>query len=352
MHSRRYALVGAAVGLGLPLAATVIEAGARFGRISASSLLAAQARSPLLWIIDTTPVVMGFFALLLGRRQDAIASLEASRVEGFLGTAEDLSGASRALLTTTQSFSAMTAETAASVRQTTATLSALSHTAMQAALSAETVIGLARKSLRSSEEGLSAAEATSAGMARVAEEVRSLAARMEAVDGRMRDVFAVTSVVSELAERSAGLAGRVEAEAGPATPSLAAVAGELRQHAADTRNVALQIQSILGDVHRSMLAALAAVENSSRESDSGARLAASTGETIRRLGDTIRDSSEAARRIATVAQQQDKGIDEVLQAMNEIFRAAEEGMAATQKVASEARALNQLAEGLKRLVRR
>jgi methyl-accepting chemotaxis protein len=354
MDSRRYALAGAAAGIGLPLVATFIEAGMRFGGVSAASLLAAQVRSPLLWIIDTTPVVTGFLAVLIGRRQETIAALESSREEGFLETADDLSAAARALLTTVHSFRSMTAESAAAVKQTTSTMSGLSHTAMQAALAAETVIGLAQKSRRSSEEGLQAAEATSAGMAKVAEEVRSLEGRIEALNARMRDVFAITGVVGEIAERSgklAELAERVQAEAGPSADGVAAVAHELRQHATDAGNAAGQVQSILAEAHRAMLAALTAVETGSREAASGAQLAQSAGETIRRLAATIRDSSEGARRIATVALDQDKGFDEVLKAMNEIFHAVEEGVAATRKVDSEAQALGELAEGLKRQVR-
>jgi methyl-accepting chemotaxis protein len=355
MRSSRYALAGVAIGLGLPLVSTLIEAGLRYGGISFASLLEAQAKSPLLWILDTTPAVMGFLGLLMGRRQETIASLETSRVQQFTQTANDLSAAARSLLTTVQSFSSMTAETAASVKQTSNTMSALSHTAMQAALTAETVIGLARKSQKSSEEGLAAVEATGAGMARVAAEVRSLTARIEALNGKMRDIFAITGVMGEIADRSNKLAERAEGEAGKAVPSadgFSEVARELRAHATDARNATSRVQSILGDVHRAMLAALTAVETGSREAEAGADLARSTGETIRKLAATIRDSSEAARHIASVAQNQDKGIDEVMKAMNEAFQSVEEGQAATQKVADEARTLTELAEGLKREVRK
>lgn len=348
-----YGLIGAAIGLPLPLAATFIEAGQHFGGVSPSSLAAAQASSPLLWIIDTVPIVMGFLALLVGRRQETIADLESSTTAGSLQTAGDLSAAARALLTTVQSFSAMTVDTAASVRQTSNTMSQLSHTAMQAALTAETVIGLAQKSQKSSQDGLSAVQATSAGMAKVAAEVRSLTARIEALNARVRDIFAITGVVNDIADRSSKLAE--QAEAGQALPSadgFALVARELRAHATDARNAAGRVQVILGEVHKAMLAALTAVETGGREAEAGASLARSTGEIIQRLAEVISESSEAARRIATVAQHQDRDIDEVLRAMNEVYLAVEEGQAATRKVAAEAQALNSLAEGLKRQVGR
>ena len=51
-----------------------------------------------------------------------------------------------------------------------------------------------------------------------------------------------------------------------------------------------------------------------------------------------------------MAQQQDRGIDEVLKAMNEVFQAIEEGVVATTQVAEEARSLSELADQLKRSV--
>ena len=49
--SLRYALLGAAMGLLLPLAATFMEAALHHGGISLGSLEEAQASSPLLWLM-------------------------------------------------------------------------------------------------------------------------------------------------------------------------------------------------------------------------------------------------------------------------------------------------------------
>jgi methyl-accepting chemotaxis protein len=110
------------------------------------------------------------------------------------------------------------------------------------------------------------------------------------------------------------------------------------------------VKVILTDVHKAMLAAMTAAEVGVRRAEQGAAVASGTGEAIRRLATALRDSSQAAREIATVAQQQDHGIDQVLKAMNEIYLATQETMASTQAVATEAKALNDLASGLKRAV--
>ncbi len=347
MYARRYAILGVAVGLGLPVVATFIEARMRYD----GSLLAAQASSPLLWIIDTAPLVVGFLAVLVGMRQDVILSLEGSRATNFHRMADELSAASHALLTTVSSFSSMTAQTAAAVKETTATMTGLSQTAMRAAITAESVIGLAHQSRRSSEEGLSAVEVTAAGMAKVAEEVRGISTRIEALNGKRRDIYELTGAAGAIAERSERLAAEAAAEAAKPAPSqdgVARMARELREHAAEARSAAGRVRALLGEVHQAMMGTLTAVEAGSQRAESGATVAAGTGETIRALTATIRESSEAAREIATVAQQQDRGIDEVLKAMNEIFQAMEEGGLATQQVADEAKALSTLADALKR----
>ena len=107
----------------------------------------------------------------------------------------------------------MTAETAASVRETTATMGQLGQTATKAALTAETVIGLARRGERASVEGLSAVETSPR---RDGEAGRRGARRspsgIEALNARMRDIFEIASVVNYIAERSQRLADRAAAE--------------------------------------------------------------------------------------------------------------------------------------------
>ena len=69
-ETRRYAVFGVLFGLLFPIGATLIRiagAGLPFG---ASSIAVVQSTDPLLWIIDTAPIFLGFFASLAGRRQD------------------------------------------------------------------------------------------------------------------------------------------------------------------------------------------------------------------------------------------------------------------------------------------
>ncbi|HEY6100636.1 MAG TPA: methyl-accepting chemotaxis protein [Anaeromyxobacter sp.] len=350
-----YAFYGALFGLCFPIIGTVIQAASypeQFG-LSAGGMWRAAKESPLVWIIFTAPFFLGVFASLAGRRQDQILAIEDARRDGYLKTATELFTAAQALLSTVSSFSSMTSETAASVRETTATMGQLGQTATKAALTAETVIGLARQGERASVEGLSAVESSLAEMMKLADEVRALSRKIEALNNRMRDIFEIASVVNYVADRSQRLAETAAAEsakAGDGARSFETVVLEMRSHADEAKRAATQVKGILSDVHKAMLSAMTAAEVGLRRAEQGAAVASGTGETIRRLATALRDSSQAAKEIATVAQQQDHGIEQVLKAMNEIYLATQETMSSTHAVATEAKALNDLASGLKRAV--
>ncbi len=75
----RYAILGAAFGALFPLAGTLVQMGLNGGGASADGFLAAQAGQPLLWIIDSAPVVLAALAALVGRRQTEVRTLQEVR---------------------------------------------------------------------------------------------------------------------------------------------------------------------------------------------------------------------------------------------------------------------------------
>ncbi len=350
MNARKYSLYGVILGVFLPAVGVLIEAGSSTAGLSTDGVLFAL-QKPLVLIVLTAPLFLGTFAYMAGHAQDEALRAEGGKREGFLQAAKTLVSMAQSLLSNVSAFSSMTAETAASVRETTATMGQLAQTATKAALTAETVIGLAQAGARVSTEGLKAVDTSQAEMAKLADEVRQLSQRIEALNARMRDIFEIASVVNYIADRSQRLADRAAQEATAAgTGAFGDVVGEMRHHAEDAKRAAAQVKGILSEVHKAMLAAMTAAEVGIRRAEQGATVASGTGDTIRRLATALRDSSEAAREIATVAQQQDHGIDQVLKAMNEIYLATQETMSNIQSVATEARALNDMATGLKRAV--
>ena len=74
-ESQKYALVGVGFGLLFPIIAYTIRITSAGLPFSLSSILAIHGTDPLLWIIDTAPIFLGFFAALAGRRQAEFKTL-------------------------------------------------------------------------------------------------------------------------------------------------------------------------------------------------------------------------------------------------------------------------------------
>ncbi len=78
-----YALYGALFGIVFPIIGTLIESYSRFDSVSWSALIMAQTESHLLWIIDSAPLFLGFFASLAGRNLDIARGVNAQLKERY-----------------------------------------------------------------------------------------------------------------------------------------------------------------------------------------------------------------------------------------------------------------------------
>ncbi len=322
MRSTRYDLWGVVVGAGLPVVGTVIEAWVHHGGVTPAALAASLSGQPLLWIMATTPLVLGGLGHVIVRQHEEIVRsheeilrLEQARRESFAKTASELFSSAQGLLGNVSNFTTTAAETAGSVRETTTTLHALAQTASAAAITAETVIGIALQAERASAQGLRHAEAARGDLLQLAEEVRDLSRRIEALDARLAEVVAAANAVEpgfHLPERLA--------------------------HA-------------LATAQRTMGGAVEVARAGVAHAAAGAQTATRTAETVQDLSEALRDAAKAARDIARVAQQQESGIEQVLKAMNQISHATEGTMASTHEVAKEARSLNDLATMLRQAVK-
>jgi len=69
---RRFALLGAGFGLLFPIIATVVKLAVSRLPFELSHVISLHRNDPLLWIIDTAPLVLAIFAGIAGHRQDAL----------------------------------------------------------------------------------------------------------------------------------------------------------------------------------------------------------------------------------------------------------------------------------------
>ena len=329
MRSLRYDVYGAAIGVALPVLGTAIEAWRRHGGVSPAALWTAFSGQPLLWVMSSTPLVLGGlgYALVrqhgeivrqsqeIVRQSEALVALEQARRESFHRTASELFGAAQGLLGNVSAFTSTATETAAGVRETTATLHDLAQIASSAALTAEEVIGIALAAERTAERGRDEAEAGQRQVMALADEVRALCARIEELEVRLAEVLSAAASDGPGARLPYGL------------------------------------DQALAAARRSMAAATEAARLGGLRATAGIKNAGKTAGTVDALADALRQAARAAREIARVAQQQEQEVEQVLRAMSGISQATEGTMASTQEVAREARALNELATALRQAVK-
>jgi GAF domain-containing protein len=70
--TQRYALFGALFGLLFPIGSTIVRVLDAGLPLTFSNIASIQTADPLLWVIDTAPFFLGFFAALAGRRQEKL----------------------------------------------------------------------------------------------------------------------------------------------------------------------------------------------------------------------------------------------------------------------------------------
>lgn len=74
-ETQRYAMFGAAFGFTFPLIGAILEALFSNLPLTISNMLYIQSTDPLLWVIDTAPIVIGLFAGYAGRKQDILSEV-------------------------------------------------------------------------------------------------------------------------------------------------------------------------------------------------------------------------------------------------------------------------------------
>lgn len=80
-ETQRYALIGVLFGLMFPVIATLIRIFSENLSLNFTNIIAVQSDDPLIWIIDTAPFILGYVAMLAGRRQDASIQREIELIQ-------------------------------------------------------------------------------------------------------------------------------------------------------------------------------------------------------------------------------------------------------------------------------
>jgi methyl-accepting chemotaxis protein len=250
---------------------------------------------------------------------------------------------------------AMASEQAAAINETSTTASEIAQTSKQATEHADSVIQMTQRSDDLSHEGLQTVEEAVKASANLGDQVKRIAATMAELSERTLQVGEIIASVKDLAEQSNLLALNASIEASKAGEhgrGFAVVAMEMRNLAEQSKQAAVQVRAILGEIQKGAREAAAATEEGTKRAGAAVGLARNAGEAIEGLAMVIKESALAARQIANNTRQQTIGVEQMVSAIAELSRAMTESADGSRAIEQGTATLSSISKRLGEAVQR
>ena len=285
------------------------------------------------------------------RMIDNLKSTTAELTEGI----NVLAAAASQILTSTTQVASGVAETATAISQTTATVEEVKQAGLLSSQKAKHVADSAQKANEVAQGGIQAVTAAIDGMNRVQDQVASVAQSIVTLSEQSQAIGEIIATVNDLAEQSNLLAVNASieaAKAGEQGKGFTVVAQEIRSLAEQSKQATVQVRQILNDIQKANSAAVIATEQGTKTVEVGMRQSQEAGKSIRLLGETVNEASQAAVQIAASSQQQLTGMDQMALAMENIKTASTQNVGSTRQTEAAAHNLHELGQKIKLLVER
>jgi methyl-accepting chemotaxis protein len=268
-------------------------------------------------------------------------------------TVNVLAASSSQILAATTQVATGTAETAAAINETSTTVEEVQQASKQSSQKAQNVADSAQKVAQVFQNGQKAVEETSNGMAKIKEQMDSIAQTIVKLSEQSQSIGGIIASVSDIADQSNLLAvnAAIEAaKAGEQGKGFAVVAQEIKNLASQSKQATLKVRNILNDVQKATGAAVMATEQGSKAVESGLKQSLVAGEAIRILAESSNEAVQASTQIVASSQQQVVGMDQIGIAMQNISQAGTETAVSMTQAERSARSLYELGQKLKDLI--
>ncbi len=219
---------------------------------------------------------------------------------------------------------------AASLQETQVTAQEIKQTSIVAAQKAEDVLQAAERADQIGRAGEAALEQSLAGMHDIQKQVSEMAQSIRSLDERARQIANITTTVKGLADRSNMLALNAAIEAvrsGEHGKGFSVVAREIRSLADQSIKATYSVQNILMDLSEAIRTTADMTEGGSVKVQGSVQQLRSFGDNIKQLSGIVRDNVSSVRQISAAVTQQNQGINQIFQAVNDLTKVMDKTMA-------------------------
>jgi methyl-accepting chemotaxis protein len=258
---------------------------------------------------------------------------------------ENLNAAAMELLASAKEQSAVTGEQVAAYQETNATMQQVSQSCSQIAEKAKEVTITAAAVSIANISGLDAVQKTNQTVEAIHEQAEAVAQNIVSLSEKTQAVGDILATVNDIAEQSHLLALNAAIEAAAAGEhgrSFSVVAGEIKNLADQSKAATVQVKTILGDIQKEINTSVMLTEEAVKRVDLGKHQADVAASAIRNMAANIDQSVQAFQQIVAGTNQQQIGFENVMQAMKDLSRTAEQAASGTRQTEKAAANLTDL----------
>lgn len=268
---------------------------------------------------------------------------------------KNINSSASEIVASTQQQAASTKEQAASLSQISTTMEEISQSGEQVSENAKRVAVAAEEASTSSVAGVKAVKDTNATMEAIREQVEEVAENIVALSEKTQAVGEIIATVGDIAEQSNLLALNAGIEAASADVRggrFGVVAAEMKNLADQAKRCTVQVRSILGEIQKGINTSVMLTEEAVKRVEMGKHQADVTERTIDQMSQATQESVQTFQQIIGATNQQQIGLSQVNQGMQDIRQAAEQTAIGTSQLEKAAASLDALSQQLQTAVGR
>lgn len=263
---------------------------------------------------------------------------------------ENVTSTAAEILASTQQQAAATEEQAATVQEITGTLEEINQSGAQITDRAQQVSGAIAATSSASSQGLRATQENSQIMEQIRTQVEEVAENIVTLCDRTQSIGEIIATVGDIAEQSNLLALNASIEAASAGAQggrFSVVAHEMKSLADRAKDCTVQVRNLLGEVQKGINSSVMLTEGAVKRVESGKQQSVATENAIREMSEMTERSIQAFQQILGGANQQQIGVSQVTQGMQDIRQAVTQTAAGTAQLEKAAANLNALSQQLR-----